>query len=175
MNFKEYYLLNESNSDDLDSFCLMAYPNEESINNIAKVHKLLNIEAKEIITPKKYHSTIRYFKTEKNITPFVEFLKEYKFKSLKAVSTKLDFLGDSYSMFLDSKDLSSEFNKINDWLLENGYPKSDYPKFKPHLAFCYDPAKSWIPPEIDKNDIKIEIVYDNFKLSKNHETIWKLK
>ncbi len=174
MNFKEYYLINESKKDK-PSYCLMAYLTEESIKKVAKISKSLNLKAREIVTPKQYHSTIRYFKTENDIKPFIEYLNKFKFKSSTATGKDLDFLGDSYSLFVDSKDLSSVYNKINDWLIKNEYPKSDYPKYLPHLAFCYDPHKSWTPPEIDKTECEIELTYDNYKLTKEHETIWKLK
>lgn len=174
MNFKDFYLMNKSKKD-ITSYCLMAYPDDISIKNIQKLHKLLNIKAKENITPKQYHSTIRYFKTENDINPFINFLNKFKFNNCTASGKKLDFLGDSYSLFLESSQLNSLFNKINSWLIKNNYPKSDYPTFKPHLAFCYDPHKSWMPPEIDEIDLNVDIIYNNFKLSKDHETIWKLK
>ena len=174
MNFKDYYLLNESKIDDT-SFCLMAFPDEQSIKNITKIHKQLNIKAKENITPKHYHSTIIYFKSNMNINPFIDYLNTFKFNTIKATGKKLDFLGDSYSLLLESKQLTNAFNKINEWLVYNNYPKPLYPKYKPHLALCYDPHKSWIPNDLSKDDCKIDITYDNFKLTKNYQTIWKLK
>lgn len=175
MYFKEYYLLNESKKSDPPSYCLMAYLTDESIKTASKLSKSLNLRAREIVTPKQYHTTIRYFKTENDITPFIEYLKTFKFKNLGAKGKDMDFLGDSYSFFLESKDLNSMFNKVNDWLIKHDYPKSDYPKYIPHLAFCYDPHKSWITPELDKDACNIELTYDNYKLTKDHETIWKLK
>ncbi len=175
MSFKEYFILTESKKLDDTSYCLMAFPDESSIKNITKIHKQLNIKAKENITPKHYHSTIIYFKSPMNINPFIDYLNEYKFITHKSLGKKLDFLGNSYSLLLESTQLSNTFNKLNEWLIYNNYPKPPHPKYKPHLAFCYEPHKSWIPPELDKEYYQIPITYDNFKLTKNHETIWKLK
>lgn len=174
MNFKEYYLLTEHKQIE-KSYCLMVYPNEKSVQKINHIHKLLNVKAKENITPKKYHTTIRYFKTTNDIKPFIDFLKDFDFQTYTAHSTIVDFLGDSYSLMLESNELQKLFDKINSWLIKNNYPKSDYPKYKPHIAFCYEPHKSWIPTELDKSDYDIEIAYDNVKLSCDHETIWKFK
>jgi hypothetical protein len=174
MNFKDYYMLTESKKDK-PSYCLMAYLTDESIDKVAKLGKKLNLRARELVTPKKYHTTINYFETENDVKLFIEFLQNFKFKNVSAQGKKLDFLGDSYSLFLNSKELSSVFNKTQDWLIKHDFPKSIYPKYLPHLAFCYDPHKSWIPPEIDEKDCELDLIYDNFKLSKDHETIWRLK
>jgi hypothetical protein len=173
MNFKDFYLMNESKKD-IASYCLMIYPDDESINKLKKIHKLLNIKARENVTPKQYHQTIRYFKTENDITPLIDYLNDFKFNNCNAKGNKLDFLGDSYSLFLKGSQVDSLHNKMNNWIVKNKYPKSDYPSFTQHIAFCYDAHKSWIPPELDEKDYQIDITYNNIKLAKNHETIWKL-
>jgi len=170
MKFKDYYLMTESKE---KSYCLMVYPNEESIKKINRIHKLLQIRARENVTPSQYHTTIRYFKTTNDISPYIDYLKTFKFGKYAANATKLDFLGDSYSMFLESKELNRLFDKHNKWLLDNKYPKSDYPKYIPHLAFCYDQHKSWIPPVLDIKEYDIDITFENVKLTCDHQTIWK--
>ena len=143
MNFKDFCLLKENEQKEETSgetFCYMLYLNEEEQDKITKIQKSLDIKADDLTIPKEFHCTIRYVKLKYQQThdAFIEYLKSLTLPTLSAstVDFKLFDNGNCLVIKLDSQEIQDWFEKINGWLLNKGYNKSDFPTFKPHITLA---------------------------------------
>lgn len=143
MNFKDFWLMTEKEQKEEskgETFCYMLYLNEEEQEKILKIQKSLNIDADDITVKKEFHCTVRYVKLKEQQNPddFVEYLKTLTLPILSAstVDFKLFDNGNCLVIKLDSQEIQDWFEKIDGWMTKNGYNKSDYPTFKPHITLA---------------------------------------
>jgi len=122
-----------------DSFCYMLYvhPDDEKLFN--DLQKDLDLKGK-LTESGKFHITIRYVK-QNDFEPLVEYLKNKELKKITAKCKEFSIFGkdkDALVIEMDSTEVHNYFNEINDWLVDKGYPASDFPDYKPHITLTYD-------------------------------------
>jgi hypothetical protein len=118
------------------SFCYMVRldPDEEKL--FIELQKHLKLSG-ELIESGDFHATIRYVKSDKSYEPFIKYLKTLDMPALTAECVGFAVYGkekDTLVIELDGPELHDWFSKINKWLIDNGYPKSDFPTYKPHIS-----------------------------------------
>jgi 2'-5' RNA ligase len=122
-----------------DSFCYMLYVLPEDEGQFTQMQKDLDLKG-ELTESGKFHITVRYVKDD-NYTPLVNHLKGLELPVLKGKCKGFELFGkekDALVIEMEGDELHNWFNKINDWLVENGFPKSDFPDYKPHITLTYD-------------------------------------
>lgn len=116
-------------------FCYMLYVDKSDEKDFIDMQKELNLTG-ELIESGHFHATVRYVKDE-DYEPFLEYLKTIELPELSGKCNGFAIYGkekDTLVIELEGKELHSWFNKIDKWLGENGYPKSDFPTYKPHIS-----------------------------------------
>jgi len=91
----------------------------------------------ELIESGKFHATVRYIKNFTDYQPLVSYLKEIDLPIIEGKTNGFGIYGkenDTLVVELEGKDLHEWFEKIDNWLVDNGYPKSEYPTYKPHIS-----------------------------------------
>lgn len=152
MNFKEFYLTESKK----ESICYMMDLEDYQADKFQKLQKSLNIDAKEIVPKTKFHVTIRYMKTDKDPTPLIYWLKHQKLPHIKVKGVGYAKMNDAFVLKLESEELNKWFKKVNTWMIENGYPKSDFPTYKPHISFSYKTSDDFKIPEF-KDEITLTL------------------
>ena len=149
-------------------YMVALYPSKESINNLVKYQKLLNL--KDPIKPDILHVTLRYYKGYNDQIKVKNILNDLKLpKALKCDIIGLDILGDENTLviLLKSKELSEFQNVLDNALVNLGVPESDYPVFKAHVSLASDHQsdlhENSNTPKFNDNLIldKIKFVYDD--------------
>lgn len=131
---ESWYYINESKRD--DSFCYMMYVSPEDEKPFKDLQKSLKLNG-ELIEDGKFHATIRFVKTEKDSKPLIEYLKSQKLPTIEATCKGFEIYGqakDTLVIELDSKPLHAWFHKVNDWMIDRGFPPSEFPTYKPHIS-----------------------------------------
>ena len=129
--------MNESEKS--DSFCYMLYVAPKDEKMFTDLQKELGLKG-ELTESGKFHITVRYVKRI-DYEPFVEYLKKQELPVLKAKCREWGIFGsdkDALVIEMDGEEIHSYFKKINKWLVDNGYPESDFPDYKPHITLTYD-------------------------------------
>jgi 2'-5' RNA ligase len=145
------------------SFCYMVYVAPDDAKDFADMQKELELDG-ELVESDKFHATIRYVKTDKDYSAFVEHIKSIELPSLTATCTNFAIYGkkkDTLVLELDSKPLHKWFTKINEWLTEHGFPKSDFPDYKPHISLTEKEgivAPEWNDTYAKKVTFRIHVV-----------------
>jgi hypothetical protein len=132
---KESWRLMEEEEKD-PSFCYMLYIAPEDETDFADMQEELKLDG-ELIKSGEFHATVRYVKTDKNYDKFLKYLESLKLPKLTAECVGFAIYGkdkDTLVIELESKEMQSWFDKVNAWLVENDYPKSDFPTYKPHIS-----------------------------------------
>jgi len=148
-----------------ETFCYMLYVSPEDENPFVDLQKNLKLTG-ELIESGKFHATVRYVKSEKDPRPFIEFLKSQDLNNIEATCKGFEIYGvdkDTLVVELEGKKIHDWFNKVNDWLVDHGYPKSDYPEYKPHISLTEkkDIEKpEWKKEYEQKVKFKIHVVTD---------------
>lgn len=157
-----------------ETFCYMLYVLPEDETLFTQLQKDLNLKG-ELTESGKFHITVRYVKHQ-NYEPLVNHLKELELPVLKGNCTGFEIFGkekDALVIEMDGKELHDWFNTINDWLVENGFPKSDYPTYKPHITLTYDPGitlPEWKPEYEKEITFKLHVVTDS-----TYEEVFRIK
>lgn len=148
-----------------DAFCYMLYVALKDEEPLVKLQKSLKLKG-ELVEAGKFHATVRYIKTTKDPKPFIEFLKTLELKNMEANFSGFEIYGkdkDTLVIELKSKSLHAWFKKINDWLVEHDYPKSDFPDYKPHISLTEKAGiekPDWKDEYDQKINFSIHIVTD---------------
>lgn len=157
------------------SFMIAVYPNEETIQNIINFRKSLDIpQDAKILNDVEIHNTVRYWEYHEDKLPqIIEMLSKYRFsKPAIATSIGLQKLGDSVSIMLESPVLHSIYNKLDKAIQSLGLPPSDYPEYKPHVAFFYSDE---IPDGPIDTDIDFDLVFEAIKLvDQDDKVLWEI-
>jgi hypothetical protein len=141
------------------SFCYMLYVDKSDEKDFIQIQKDLKLPG-ERIKSGEFHTTVRYVK-EKNYKPLVEHLKTLTLPTLTGTCVGFEIYGknkDTLVIELEGKELHNWFEKINSWLIKNGFPKSDFPTYKPHISLTEKigiKKPKWKPEY--KKDIKFKI------------------
>lgn len=118
------------------SFCCMVYVDKKDEKPFTNMQKDLKLGG-ELVESGTFHATIRYAKCDKNYDAFIEYMDSLKLPTLHATCTNFAIYGkdkDTLVLELDSPELHAWFKKINKWLVDHDFPKSDFPTYKPHIS-----------------------------------------
>lgn len=169
----------EEKVDKESSFMVALYPNQETIDKFIKFRsqKLSIPPNSKIHSGSEVHNTIRYWEfNEEKVSELIEKLKKYKFKNpVKAKPIKIQKLGDSISLMLESDIVQHIFYKIDTDMESIGLPPSDYPEYLAHMAFYYsdDIDESHIPEDLN---VDFDIVFTSIKLvDQDDKVLWEIK
>lgn len=168
MDFKDYYLIQENVE---TNFCYMIYLEPPYSSVLAELQKSLNIQAKEIIKPNKFHCTIRHVKTSAGQSPkkFLSWLSEQQLPICTAFTKGFDIWDNSLVIKLESDELHNWFEKVNAHILHMGYAKSDFPTFKPHVSLSYDTTSP--VPVFDDTIHKIELKFTHHIIQDHNKIV----
>jgi hypothetical protein len=157
-NFKEWLMESETKK---QKVCYMVSPIDDDQTKLEAMQKTFNIKAGEPVVAGDFHSTIRFMKTDKDLQPLLDWLEKQKLPRISAKITSFDRLNDAFVAKLESPEMHKWFDKVNDWMVENGYPKSDYDSFLPHISFSYETDSKWETPKFDekKHGITLDFFY----------------
>lgn len=147
--FKEWLMEQESKR---QKVCYMVTTIDDDQSRLQAMQKTFNIKAGELVMPGDFHCTIRFMKTSKDLQPFFDWLEEQKLPRITAKLVSFDRLNDAFVAKLDSPEMHKWFEKANEWLVEHGYPKSDYDSFLPHISFSYETDSKWETPKFDEKE-----------------------
>jgi 2'-5' RNA ligase len=130
---KTWEHLNESKE---PSFCYMLYvaPKDEKL--MKDLQNDLKLKG-DLTDYGKFHATIRYVKTMMDPKPFLNHLKLMGHPTIEATTKRFAIYGqekDALVIELESKELHDWFKKVDAWMTDHGYPRSDYPEYKPHIT-----------------------------------------
>lgn len=164
------FILLEKHYSDTPSRMIAAFPNEESIKNIIKFRKSLdkNSNVERILEPNELHCTIRWWSVEDEdkTEDVIKFLSKQSFDQIVGKITKLQTLGDSLVLMLDSDELHDCFDTIDSGIKDIGCPPSYYPSYKPHVSL-------WISDVVPKHKFpSFEIVFDKIALVDGGDKIY---
>jgi hypothetical protein len=152
--FKEWLLESESKK---QKVCYMVKLMDDCATKMQAIQKTLDIKAGEIVKPDDFHSTIRFMKTDKDTQPLIDWLNTQKLPAITAKIKSFDRLNDAFVAKLDSPEMHKWFDKVNAWMIEHNYPKSDYDTFLPHISFSYETDAAWETPKFDKKEHTIDL------------------
>jgi 2'-5' RNA ligase len=122
------------------AFCYMIRVDKQSERKLIELQKELGLKGK-LIEKDDFHTTIRYIKTSKSPDLLLGFLAGAKLPILKGRLKGFDIFGqekDALVLKIESKEITDWFTKVNKFLLDNNYPKSEYPIYHPHVTLTYD-------------------------------------
>jgi hypothetical protein len=156
-NFKEWLVESETKK---QKVCYMVSPSDDCQTKFEAMQKTFNIKAGELVTSGDFHSTIRFMKTTKDIQPLIDWLETQKLPRMTATIKSFDRLNDAFVAKLESPEMHKWFDKVNDWMVENGYPKSDYDSFLPHISFSYETDSKWETPKFDKEKHGLDLEFN---------------
>lgn len=156
------------------SFCYMLYVDTKDESTFIDMQKDLNLDG-ELIESGKFHATIRYVKVDDH-ERFIEYIKELDLPTIEAKCVGFEVYGkekDTLVVELDGNEIHEWFNKINKWLVDNDYPKSDFPTYKPHISLTEKAGikkPEWKKEYEKKIKFHIHVVSDS-----NHDEIIRLE
>jgi hypothetical protein len=156
----EVFQLTEEKKD--PCFCYMLYVDKKDEKDFIDLQKDLKLEGKLILSG-HFHATVRYVKKE-DYQPFLDYLKTLNLPELHGECVEFAIYGkdkDTLVIELDGEELHDWFKKINKWLIDNGYPDSDYPTYKPHISLTELAGiekPEWKPEYKKKITFKLHIV-----------------
>lgn len=118
------------------SFCYMLYvaPKDEKL--LKDLQENLKLKG-DLTDYGKFHATIRYVKTLKDPDPLIKYLKSLELPTIEVTTKRFAIYGpekDTLVIEVESEEIHDWFEKIDSWLVDHGYPKSDYPEYKPHIT-----------------------------------------
>lgn len=149
------------------------FPNKDSVKKLKEFVDSLDLSgAKEILKPDEYHTTIRYWKGEEELTDQVIEMLEDNIKVTEEISLKpqgFELFGDENCLVIEleaDKDIKSLFGYVDDKLQSIGIPPSDYDTFRPHITLAVGVEKK---PDID---LDMTIIYDRIALVQNDKSLW---
>lgn len=169
---KQFYydsLLTESK--ELPSFCYMLYLQGEEADKFKELQDSLDIKAGEMVPKTKFHVTIRYMKTNKDIKPFLDWIKDQDLPEIIVTGKEFAKYNDAFVLEVQGSEIRKWFEKVNKWLVDNGYPKSDYPEYKPHLSFSYETSDDFKIPKYDDKPIRLKFT-KHVVTNDDHKVIW---
>lgn len=149
------------------TFCYMLYLTTENQNNIEKLRQSLDLHEGSPTQPEEFHCTINYCKMKpgQSHQPFVDWMNTMELPKLIAYTEKFSIFGPEQDVLvaeLESQDLHEWQAKIAGWLDANGYPPSDYPKYKPHITLS-EGVKDC--PKFDKFKHRIRVEFTIHKIT----------
>jgi len=170
---KAYIQLDESTG---PTFCYMLYITGSDRLKLKELQDKLDLKGEK--TPKdEFHVTIRYVRAKKSDDWkfFVEYLKrQEKLPRIRAKISGFKILGkdkDCLTLTVESSELDKYFEKVNKWLTDNGYAKSDYSTYKPHITLTEQPnveKPKWSSDYEFYVDLSMHIVSDT-----DHNKVFK--
>ena len=133
---QNYQSIEESTS---PAFCYMLGFSGSDLTRLKKLQNDLDLDG-EKTKKDDFHITVRYVRTPRfdDYKFFVAYLEHQKeLPAMYCKTVGFDILGkdkDCLVLKIESPDLTKYFEKVNKWLVDNGYPKSDYSTYKPHIT-----------------------------------------
>jgi hypothetical protein len=165
-------LLTEKKGD--PSFCYMLYVDKDDESTFLDMQRELELEG-VLVETGGFHATVRYVRVA-DYTSFVEYLKEIKLPKVEGKCVGFGIYGkdkDALVIELDGEELHEWFKKIDTWLTEHDYPKSDFPTYKPHISLT---EKAGVEKPEWKKKYEKKIVFSLHVVgNSDHEEIFRLK
>jgi hypothetical protein len=155
--------------DKSDSICYMIRVDKATEDKLIAMQKELGLKGE---LEDKFHTTIRYITTNKSPDMLIGFLEGSKLPTLKGKIYGFDIFGptkDTLVLRLESKEINDWFNRFDKFAIKNGYPKSKYPTYKPHISLTIDP--DIVKPKW-KDKYAFEVKFNIHVVSKNYKDIW---
>jgi hypothetical protein len=156
------------------SFCYMLYVDKDDESTFVDMQKDLKLEG-ELIESGKFHATVRYVKVD-DYDSFVDYIKELDLPKIKCKCVEFAIYGktkDTLVIELDGDEIHKWFKKIDKWLTDHDYPKSDFPTYKPHISLT---EKAGIELPEWKKDYEKSITFSLHVVSdSNYEEVIRLK
>lgn len=157
MSFKEYFLLNEGKSQE-KNFCYMLYAEKPYSEYLKEIQDDLDLDG-ELTEKDEFHITVRYVVTEKDPQPLLDYLNDVELPVLTGTTKNFNIFGDDKClvMEIDSKEIHNWFKQVNKFIVDSGYPESDYPTYKPHVTLTCGTEKD--KPKFDSEHHKLKISF----------------
>lgn len=170
--FKQFLLTEEDVTKPDNTFCYMIYLNDESKKKLRELQLSLKLNG-ILKSEDDFHCTIRYVKptNEKTHDLLVEWLEQHTLPTLKAHTQKFSLFGpesDILVLELDSQELHDWFGKVDNFLVAHDFPKSDFPKYKPHITLA---EKIKEPVKFDPYIHRIEVLLNNHIVTNKDKTV----
>lgn len=167
LSFKKWILLEESEK--RQKVCYMINLKKDDAEKFKKIQDSFDIKAGEIVKSDEFHCTIRFMKTSKDPQPLLDYLNEQKLPKVHAKIKSFDRLNDAFVAKLETPEMHEWFDKVNKWIVENGYPDSDYNTFLPHISFSYETDEKWETPKFDEEKHALELEFDYHTITSKPE------
>lgn len=171
-SFKDYMFLTEKKDPNL---CYMVFPESPFKEQLLALQQTLQLEAEEVIHINKFHCTIRYCKLtgEKSPKPFIEWLSQQQLPLIECYTDKFTMFDDqSLVMELDSPQMREWEAKVNAWLVDSGYPPSEFPQYRPHISLAYGCSSPM--PSFDIRKHRLSIKFSIHRVTnQNKETLYE--
>ena len=157
------------------SFCYMLGVDKSDSKLFKSMQKELELDG-ELVDPSEFHVTVRYVKGSTDYDPFIQYLNSLELPTIKAKCVGFDVFGkdkDTLVVKLEGDEIHDWFNKVNKWLTDNDYPKSDFPTFKPHVSLTEKPGiekPEWKDEWEEEVTFSFHVIGDS-----NHEEVFKEK
>ncbi len=153
------------------SACLMALPDDASLERIRKLKADLDLEGVDWLPSDRStagpHATIRFWRPNRDVPKKIT---DYLDRKLKGVSVKAEgkewkIMGkdDTLAVVLESDELMDLQKEIDDKLQEMGVEPSGYPEYLPHVSIAERATETPDEPP------KIKIRFDTWLLNTRHK------
>lgn len=165
--FSEWLFEKESKN---QKVCYMVNMSDHDSDKMKEMQKSFNIDAGELVKAGEFHCTIRFMKTDKDLQPLFDWLDKQKLPTITAKIKSFDRLNDAFVAKLETPEMHKWFDKVNEWMVDNGYPKSDYDTFLPHVSFSYETNEKWETPKFDKEKHALDLEFNYHYITSKPET-----
>jgi hypothetical protein len=171
MNFKDYFMINENKSS--DTFCYMLYAQSPYNKYLTTIQKELQLDG-ELTKQNDFHITIRYVKSKKSPQPLIDYLTDIQLPKLACVTKNFEILGDDKCLVMEvqSNEIFDWFNQVNKFLLDCGFPDSDYKTYRPHISLTCGTSQEI--PKFVSNKHKLKIQFTKHVITNSqHKVIFE--
>ncbi|MFW6130684.1 MAG: hypothetical protein ACOC56_05805 [Atribacterota bacterium] len=168
--FKEFFILTESKVE--DTFCYMIYAQKPYSDYLRNIQKELKLKG-EWIEKTKFHNTIRYVKTKMSPKPLMDYLSDVDLPTLSGITKNFQIFGEDKCLVMEliSREIHDWFKQVNKFMIDCGYPDSDYPKYRPHITLSEGVEEK---PKFNPQKHKLKIDFTKHVVTdKNYDVIFE--
>jgi 2'-5' RNA ligase len=153
------------------SACLMALPDDTSLENIRKLKSDLDLKDVDWLPSDRStsgpHVTIRFWRPNREVPKKITDWLDRKLSgvSIDAKGKEWKIMGkdDTLAIVLDSPELMELQKEIDDKLQDMGIEPSDYPEYLPHVSVAEQATK------VPDDDPDISLRFDRWLLNTRHK------
>lgn len=156
------------------SFMIALYPSQETLENILEyrddISKIHDLSSMREIEPEEIHATIRWWYQSEggDYHKIAVELETLEMSPVRARIVDVDILGDSLSIMLDSIEMQTLYNRVDNLIKGHGGPESQYPEYKPHISLYYGDWDKVVSDQITEMP-DFPIVFDRIAMVDNND------